>query len=85
MTKPTFSLLITDPYQLLNAASHRLVSQGGSGQIQLWQFLLELLSDSSNSFIQWEGTNGEFKVSEGEICSPMLKMYRAWEEEDKCE
>lgn len=51
-----------NPYQLLNAASHRLVSQG-SGQIQLWQFLLELLSDSSNAAcITWEGTNGEFKL-----------------------
>ncbi|XP_055643401.1 DNA-binding protein D-ETS-6 [Toxorhynchites rutilus septentrionalis] len=50
-----------EPYQLLNAASHRLVAQGG--QIQLWQFLLELLADSSNeSFIHWEGTNGEFKL-----------------------
>ncbi|CAL1582702.1 unnamed protein product [Knipowitschia caucasica] len=37
--------------------------QKGSGQIQLWQFLLELLSDSSNmSCIAWEGTNGEFKL-----------------------
>ncbi|KAL3311832.1 hypothetical protein Ciccas_009582 [Cichlidogyrus casuarinus] len=35
----------------------------GSGQIQLWQFLLELLSDSQNlSCITWEGTNGEFKL-----------------------
>lgn len=51
-----------NPYQLLNAASHRLVAQG-SGQIQLWQFLLELLADSSNaSYITWEGTNGEFKL-----------------------
>jgi friend leukemia integration 1 transcription factor len=37
----------------------------GSGQIQLWQFLLELLSDSANAgFITWEGTNGEFKLSD---------------------
>lgn len=37
----------------------------GSGQIQLWQFLLELLSDSSNSScITWEGTNGEFKLTD---------------------
>ncbi|XP_026887379.1 protein FEV [Electrophorus electricus] len=37
--------------------------QKGSGQIQLWQFLLELLADSSNvSCIAWEGTNGEFKL-----------------------
>lgn len=35
----------------------------GSGQIQLWQFLLELLSDSANaSYITWEGINGEFKL-----------------------
>ncbi|XP_055599633.1 ETS domain-containing transcription factor ets-5-like [Uranotaenia lowii] len=54
-------LLYGEPYQLLNAASHRLVAQGG--QIQLWQFLLELLADSSNErFIHWEGTNGEFKL-----------------------
>ncbi|CAH8545177.1 unnamed protein product [Schistosoma turkestanicum] len=34
-----------------------------SGQIQLWQFLLELLSDSKNlACITWEGTNGEFKL-----------------------
>ncbi|XP_059172337.1 transcriptional regulator ERG homolog isoform X2 [Physella acuta] len=34
-----------------------------SGQIQLWQFLLELLSDSANAAcITWEGTNGEFKL-----------------------
>lgn len=37
----------------------------GSGQIQLWQFLLELLADqSNNSFIAWEGQNGEFKLSD---------------------
>ncbi|KAG5833865.1 hypothetical protein ANANG_G00280440 [Anguilla anguilla] len=37
--------------------------QKGSGQIQLWQFLLELLSDSSNvTCIAWEGTHGEFKL-----------------------
>ncbi|CAB3365514.1 Hypothetical predicted protein [Cloeon dipterum] len=53
-----------DPYQLLNAAGSRLVAQG-SGQIQLWQFLLELLSDSSNAAcITWEGTNGEFKLTD---------------------
>lgn len=40
-------------------------SPSGSGQIQLWQFLLELLSDSANAgCITWEGTNGEFKLSD---------------------
>lgn len=37
----------------------------GSGQIQLWQFLLELLGDSSNAgCIVWEGANGEFKLTD---------------------
>lgn len=35
----------------------------GSGQIQLWQFLLELLSDCANRYcISWEGADGEFKL-----------------------
>uniref|UniRef100_A0A915L7A0 ETS domain-containing protein n=1 Tax=Romanomermis culicivorax TaxID=13658 RepID=A0A915L7A0_ROMCU len=34
-----------------------------SGQIQLWQFLLELLRDPTNTAcITWEGNNGEFKL-----------------------
>ncbi|XP_075225580.1 uncharacterized protein LOC142326769 [Lycorma delicatula] len=50
-----------DPYEVL---SSRVAAQG-SGQIQLWQFLLELLDDSSNSScIVWEGTNGEFKLTD---------------------
>ncbi|XP_014608546.1 PREDICTED: DNA-binding protein D-ETS-3 isoform X1 [Polistes canadensis] len=53
-----------DPYQMFSATSSRLASSG-SGQIQLWQFLLELLSDSSNAAcITWEGTNGEFKLTD---------------------
>lgn len=41
------------------------LSFSGSGQIQLWQFLLELLSDSTNAnCITWEGTNGEFKLTD---------------------
>ncbi|KAM7533795.1 hypothetical protein Aperf_G00000112441 [Anoplocephala perfoliata] len=57
------------PTQTMNSTR---VSQGsptvqwrpqGSGQIQLWQFLLELLADSRNlACITWEGTNGEFKL-----------------------
>lgn len=65
-----------DPYQLFGPLSTRLSSSeklrsplydqflhNGSGQIQLWQFLLELLTDNGNaSCITWEGTNGEFKL-----------------------
>uniref|UniRef100_A0A673HS72 ETS transcription factor ERG n=1 Tax=Sinocyclocheilus rhinocerous TaxID=307959 RepID=A0A673HS72_9TELE len=51
-------------YQILGPTSSRLANPG-SGQIQLWQFLLELLSNSSNSScITWEGTNGEFKMTD---------------------
>ena len=55
----------TDPYALLSSTSRGLVSQG-SGQIQLWQFLLELLSDTAANagIIAWEGTNGEFKLTD---------------------
>lgn len=58
------SAQVSEAYHLLGPISARL-SAGGSGQIQLWQFLLELLSDSNNQqIIQWEGTNGEFKLSD---------------------
>ncbi|XP_012673471.1 fli-1 proto-oncogene, ETS transcription factor-related sequence isoform X3 [Clupea harengus] len=56
--------------QTAKVSSQRVISIGphkivGSGQIQLWQFLLELLSDSNNSsIITWEGTNGEFKMTD---------------------
>lgn len=65
MTRRVLNLLWpADPYQMFGATSSRLASSG-SGQIQLWQFLLELLSDSSNAAcITWEGTNGEFKLTD---------------------
>lgn len=51
-----------DPYTYYGPVSSRL-SSSGSGQIQLWQFLLELLSDRRNqNYIAWEGNNGEFKL-----------------------
>lgn len=61
----SFACLFIDPYEVVNAASSRLVAQaaGGSGQIQLWQFLLELLADSNNvGCICWDGPGGEFKL-----------------------
>uniref|UniRef100_A0AAQ5YTY7 Fli-1 proto-oncogene, ETS transcription factor b n=2 Tax=Amphiprion ocellaris TaxID=80972 RepID=A0AAQ5YTY7_AMPOC len=58
------SRIVQDPYQTLGPISSRLANPG-SGQIQLWQFLLELLSDSNNAgIITWEGTNGEFKMTD---------------------
>ncbi|XP_036209310.1 Friend leukemia integration 1 transcription factor isoform X2 [Myotis myotis] len=64
MSKNTEQRPQPDPYQILGPTSSRLANPG-SGQIQLWQFLLELLSDSANaSCITWEGTNGEFKMTD---------------------
>ncbi|KAG9346384.1 hypothetical protein JZ751_006695, partial [Albula glossodonta] len=46
------------PYSLAELGS-------GSGPIQLWQFLLELLSDRScQSFISWTGNGWEFKLTD---------------------
>jgi hypothetical protein len=51
-----------DAYHIFAHSAPRFGSPG-TGQIQLWQFLLELLSDANLvSIIAWEGTNGEFKL-----------------------
>lgn len=50
-------------YANANVGNRAEPTNTGSGQIQLWQFLLELLSDPKNSTcIAWEGANGEFKL-----------------------
>ena len=42
-----------------------LANYQGSGPIQLWQFLLELLTDRScQSIISWTGEEWEFKLHE---------------------
>ena len=65
-------LSLLERFGLLQRTCSLIGSVGGSGsgavgggQVQLWQFLLELLSDSSNSScIAWEGSNGEFKLTD---------------------
>ncbi|XP_039284420.1 transcriptional regulator ERG homolog isoform X2 [Nilaparvata lugens] len=55
-----------DPFEVLSsrvAAGASASGQGGSGQIQLWQFLLELLQ-SKAACIQWEDGDGEFKLTD---------------------
>ncbi|XP_055628913.1 DNA-binding protein Ets97D [Toxorhynchites rutilus septentrionalis] len=48
---------------------------GNNGQIQLWQFLLEILTDKEHrAIIQWIGTEGEFK-----LCNPEL-VAQLWGE-----
>jgi len=45
---------------------------GNNGQIQLWQFLLELLTDKEHRrVIQWQGIDGEFKLVEPEIVAQL--------------
>lgn len=45
----------------------------GSGPIQLWQFLLELLSDKScQSFISWTGDGWEFKLADPDEVWPLV-------------
>lgn len=51
------------------ATSNRSVN---NGQIQLWQFLLELLTDKEHrDAIQWIGTDGEFKLNQPEAVAQL--------------
>jgi len=68
-----FRFLLAERFSLLQRTCSLIGSTAGAsssgavggGQVQLWQFLLELLSDSSNSScIAWEGSNGEFKLTD---------------------
>lgn len=48
-----------------------LNSLPGSGPIQLWQFLLELLSDKAcQQFISWTGDGWEFKLADPDEVRP---------------
>ncbi|XP_046338901.1 GA-binding protein alpha chain-like isoform X1 [Haliotis rufescens] len=45
---------------------------GNNGQIQLWQFLLELLTDKDcREIIQWVGDEGEFKLNNPEMVAQL--------------
>ena len=46
----------------------RIFLTGNNGQIQLWQFLLEMLTDPAMVHcISWVGTQGEFKLLDAEL------------------
>lgn len=51
----------------------------GSGPIQLWQFLLELLMDKTcQSFISWTGDGWEFKLTDpDEVCTIFMLLLFA--------
>lgn len=45
---------------------------GNNGQIQLWQFLLELLTDADcRECIKWEGRDGEFRLINPEMVAQL--------------
>ncbi|KAG1689532.1 DNA-binding protein Ets97D [Nymphon striatum] len=45
---------------------------GNNGQVQLWQFLLELLTDKDQrDYITWLGEEGEFKLHNPEVVAQM--------------
>ncbi|XP_053211545.1 uncharacterized protein LOC128395168 [Panonychus citri] len=45
---------------------------GNNGQIQLWRFLLELLTDADyREYIRWEGIEGEFKFIKPEMVAQL--------------
>ncbi|XP_040278293.1 ETS translocation variant 2 [Bufo bufo] len=49
----------------MEARDNKPPTSAGSGPIQLWQFLLELLQDSScEKLISWTGNGWEFKLSD---------------------
>ena len=54
-----------------------LAGYQGSGPIQLWQFLLELLTDKScQQFISWTGDGWEFKLTDPDEVRTCLYFYR---------
>lgn len=84
--KPTKSKVVLDDHQQARlisipisgmdvGGSAALASVGrsvNSGQIQLWQFLLELLTDREHrGAIQWIGTEGEFKLNQPEAVAQL--------------
>jgi hypothetical protein len=54
-----------------------LAGYQGSGPIQLWQFLLELLTDRNcQQYISWTGDGWEFKLTDpDEVCSEPKNIY----------
>ncbi|XP_055587110.1 DNA-binding protein Ets97D-like [Uranotaenia lowii] len=59
-------------YSLGNETSYCGNRSGNNGQIQLWQFLLEILTDREHrGIIQWMGTEGEFKLNNPELVAQL--------------
>ncbi|XP_059484319.1 DNA-binding protein Ets97D-like isoform X2 [Neocloeon triangulifer] len=72
LTKPKYKsqrVIMSKSVEAFGAV--RLVT-GNNGQIQLWQFLLELLTEKQHrDVIQWVGTEGEFKLIDPEVVAQL--------------
>lgn len=54
-----------------------IVPAGNNGQIQLWQFLLEMLTErDSREYIQWVGDEGEFKLNNPEMVAQLWGLRK---------
>ncbi|XP_003748208.1 DNA-binding protein Ets97D [Galendromus occidentalis] len=50
---------------------------GNNGQVQLWQFLLEMLTDKdARDYIAWSGNDGEFKLLNPEMVAQMWGLRK---------
>ncbi|KAI8045255.1 hypothetical protein M5D96_001435 [Drosophila gunungcola] len=59
----------------LSPTNYTAIGSGNNGQVQLWQFLLEILTDCEHTdIIEWVGTDGEFKLSDPD------RVARLWGE-----
>ena len=57
--------------------THKHTRPHTSGQIQLWQFLLELLQDEQHAaIITWTGSEGEFKLVDPEAVSSLWGLRK---------
>ncbi|XP_017052603.1 DNA-binding protein Ets97D [Drosophila ficusphila] len=55
--------------------NYTTIGSGNNGQVQLWQFLLEILTDCEHTdIIEWVGTEGEFKLTDPD------RVARLWGE-----
>lgn len=70
LMKPTGRISTTASFHL--PAGDALQRSGNNGQIQLWQFLLELLTTREyRPVIQWLGADGEFKLNSPEMVAQL--------------
>jgi len=59
----------------MSPTNYTTIGSGNNGQVQLWQFLLEILTDCEHTdIIEWVGTDGEFKLSDPD------RVARLWGE-----